>query len=178
MKTSNVILKTHFVKQLIMAAVFIVLAYLALLLASPKTLGASFIDNLSVSPYGAMKSVNITDGHVFGAGIAVDYKVNTPVSVGIRATSFETDEWRGSAIDEGSFVVTAVLLKSDNNGLTLAAVGAVDRDFDNQDWGFSTGARVAAKLHKQVELFGESRIRAWFDQDKDLITSAGVKFSF
>jgi hypothetical protein len=154
------------------------LATLLTLLSIVTGTTADYLSNLSVSPFGAMRSVNIGDRNDYGAGLDIGYKVNAYVNLHVRAIAYSNDDWKGGAIDEGSLLASASLLKSSDGGFQLSAIGGADRDFAADDWGFSVGLRPSFRLHKNVSVYGESRIRAWFEQEKDLITTAGLIFSF
>ena len=149
---------------------------IALLFTTVASFGA--MPTLSIETLGAIKNPNITDKAHYGAGLDVGAKFNKFVTGHVRAISYSDQDWRGSAVDEGSLLVEARLLGSESGKLTLSAIGGADRDFALDDWGFSVGARGAVQLTKNFGLFGESRIRAWFHEEKDLITSAGLAFTF
>lgn len=145
---------------------------------STPMFGADYIKNLSVETFAAIKHTGITKGEDYGAGVGFEYKFNQYVSGVVRAVSYSNDDWRGSTIDEGSLLVKATLFGSASKGVSLYGIGGVDRAFGVDDWGFGAGVGVGVKLHKNVELFGETRVRAWMDAEKDLITAAGINWSF
>lgn len=133
---------------------------------------------LSVETLGAIRNHNITGRESYGVGVGLGYKFNNWVTGRVRALSYSDDDWRGGVVDEGSLLVDATLLRSANGKIQLGAIGGADRDFAADDWGFSVGLRPSINLTKNLSLFGESRIRAWFKQSKDLITTAGLNLSF
>lgn len=149
---------------------------IALLLAA--ALSASAAPQISIETLGAVRNANINGAATFGAGVDVGVKFNDWVTGHARALAYETDNWRGSVVDEGSLLVEAQLFSSASKRVTLSAIGGADRDFVADDWGFSVGIRPAIVLTKNFSIVAESRIRAWFKQDKDLITTAGLRFSF
>ena len=115
----------------------------------------------------------------YGVGAGVAYNFNAWVKGHIRAIAYESpDNWRGGAIDEGSALVEARLFHSQNGRISLSAIGGADRDFRESDWGFSVGARAALVVYGPFSIGAESRIRAWFEQDKDLISSVFGQVSF
>jgi hypothetical protein len=160
-----------------------ILALITLALVTFATQAAPVLElkqepRMSVETLAAIRSVNIGDGEQYGAGLGLGYKFNSYVTGWARALAYETDNWRGSTIDEASLLVEARLFNSGNGSFRLAAIGGADRDFDAQDWGFSVGLRAGLSLTPNLGLVAESRIRAWFDQEKDLISTAGLAFSF
>lgn len=140
--------------------------------------GASYLDNISVSPYAAVVHHNISDGESYGAGVALGLGINKFVSLELGATSFSDNDWRGSAVDEASLLVKARLVHNANETLSLYGLAGGDRQFEADDWAFGAGLGVELRLAKNVSLFGDSRIRSWFNGRDDLITRAGVNFSF
>lgn len=131
---------------------------------------------LSVETLGAIRHQGITDGEDYGVSAGISYRVNKTVKLGVRVTSYSNDDWRGGVIDEASALVTAKLFSI--GSLSLNAIGGADRDFGSDEWGFSVGLRPEVPLSKRVSLVAESRIRAWFAGEKDLISSIGLQFSF
>lgn len=142
------------------------------------TLLGCLAGNISVETLGAVRHINIHDGVDYGAGVDLGLKLNSFVTGHVRALAYESDNWRGSTIDEGSLLIEARLLTSANKKLSLSAVGGVTRDFGVDDWGFGVGPRLTVQLTPNIGLVGESQIRAWFDREKDLITTFGIQFTF
>lgn len=131
---------------------------------------------LSVETLGVIRHQGITQGEDYGAAVGIGYNLNKTVKLGVRVVSYSNDDWRGGIVDEASALVTAKLVSLGN--LNLSAVGGADRDFSSDEWGFSTGLRVDVPLSKRVSLVAESRIRAWFAGEKDLISGIGLQLSF
>jgi hypothetical protein len=142
------------------------------------TLFACLAGNLSVETIGAIRHPNF-DNPVWGAGIDLGYKLNSFVTLHGRAIGYETDSWRGGAVDEGSIYASAMLFSSANQGLKLAATAGGHRDFHADDWGFGVGLRPSLTIIKnRLDLFGASELRAWFNHDKDLLTTFGLSLKF
>ena len=142
---------------------------------------------ISVETLAAIKSINVTHGERYGAGVGVGYKLNDWVTGRVRAISYHDDpggHWRGTAIDEGSLLVEATLFRTKNEALSLSAIGGADYNFELRDAGFSAGLRAAFALSSDISLVAESRLRHWFasescdPQNTDLISTAGIQFSF
>lgn len=131
---------------------------------------------LSVETLGVIRHQGITHGEDYGAAVGVGYNLNKTVKLGVRVVSYSNDDWRGGIVDEASALVTAKLISLGK--LNLSAVGGADRDFAADEWGFSTGLRVDVPISKRVSLVAESRIRAWFAGEKDLISGIGLQLSF
>ena len=135
---------------------------------------------LSAELLGAMRHVNI-DGRVqWGAGVDIGYAFNKEATIigHVRAISYSDNDWRGGVVDEGSALLEANLFTSANKKVSLAAIGGADRDFEADDWGFSVGLRPSLKLTENLSLVADSRIRAWFKQDKDIVTTLGLCYWF
>jgi len=143
-----------------------------------KSNGASYLDNISVSPYAAVVHHNITDGQSYGAGVALGLGINKFVSLELGATSFSDNDWGNSAIDEASLLVKARLVHNANETFSLYGLAGGDRQFEADDWAFGVGLGVELRLAKNISLFGDSRIRSWFNSREDLITRAGINLSF
>ena len=141
------------------------------------TNGASFLENVSVSPFAAFDH-NLERGVDYGAGLDLGYSLSKPVSIHARATSFSNEDWRGAAIDEGALLVRATLFTSNSKGARLYATGGINRQFDKDDWAMSGGLGIGLKLHKNVELLAESQPTIWLKGTKSLRTTAGLSFSF
>lgn len=133
---------------------------------------------LSVETLAVIRSAGITDSTDYGAGVDLGLKLNAYVTGHVRAVAYSNDDWRGSAVDAGSLLVEAKLLTSANKKVTLSAIGGVTRYFGEEDWAFGVGPRVSVSLTKNLSLVGETQIEALFKGDKNLITSAGLQFSF
>lgn len=134
---------------------------------------------LSVETLGVIRHKNITQGPAYGAGVDIGYKFNKYVSGHVRAVAYEENDWGGSVIDEGSLLVRATLLRSENNAFSLYAIGGGDRSFGViEDWGFSVGLGARLTLYKQLHIGADSRVRAWIKQEKDLVSSAFIGLSF
>jgi hypothetical protein len=131
---------------------------------------------LSVETLGVIRHQNITDGEDYGVAVGVGYNLNKTVRLGVRLVSYSNDDWRGGVVDEASALVTARLVSLGK--LNLSAIGGADRDFGADEWGFSTGLRVDVPLSKRMSLVAESRIRAWFAGEKDLISGLGLQIGF
>lgn len=138
----------------------------------------SFLSNISVSPYGAIKHVGITKGDVYGAGIDVGLSINPYVSVHVLNTAYQTDDWRTQAIDETSLLAKATLLSTENKNLSLYGIAGGDRSWQTDDWAFGVGLGVEVKLTKNVSLGIDSRIRAWFNDQEDMQTRGLLNISF
>jgi len=140
--------------------------------------GGSYLDNISVSPYATVVHHNITDGQSWGPGVGLGLGINKFVSIEADITSFSDGDWGGSAIDETSLLVKARLVHNANETLSLYGLAGGDRQWERDDWAFGAGLGVELRLAKNVSLFGDTRIRSWFNGKDDLITRAGVNISF
>lgn len=146
--------------------------------AEPK----SYLDNISVSPYATVVHHGITDGESYGAGLALSLGVNKFVSIDLTATTYSDNDWRDEAIDESAILGRFRLVRNAAETVSLYGIAGGDRDWGRDDWALSAGAGVQLRVHQNVALFADSRLRAWLNgsdgKTKDLATRAGVSFSF
>lgn len=143
--------------------------------------GASFLEDVYVSPTGVYKIPNVHDKGEFGAGLELGMHLNKSVTLGILNTSYAGDDlWNDSGllVDETGAIVRADLFSNEKKTLTLVGVVSGNRDWNQQDWGFGAGAGVRLSVSKRVSINAESQIRAWFDQEEDLFNTASISFSF
>ena len=74
------------------------------------------------------------------------------------------------------------LVRNANETFSLYGLAGGDRDWGRDDWALSVGGGVQLKVHKNVSLFADSRLRAWLnandDKSKDIATRAGISLSF
>lgn len=139
--------------------------------------------DFSVTPFGALTRPNLTDRPVYGAGIDLGYNINKTVSLHLSNLGYETQDWGGSAIDETSILFRADLIKYSDERFVAFLIGSVDRGWGttkvtDQDWGFGVGAGAELRFSKNVSIGADSRIRAWFKQEKDWLTRGFVSFKF
>lgn len=139
----------------------------------------SYLDGVTLSPFGAMRSIDITDGEQWGAGLDLGVPLNKYVSVHAQALGYSDNDWRGPAIDEVAVLAKADLVRYADERLKLYALGGADRSFDVDDWAFGIGAGLNLILSKNVSIGVDSRIRAWFDRrEEDLLSRALLSISF
>ncbi len=173
--------------KLIRTALLILVAFV--LFFALKTQGAeqkaatkSYLDNISVSPYATVVHDNISDGESYGAGIALSLGINPFVSIELTATTYSDNDWRDDAIDETAVLGRFRIVKNKNETFSLYGIAGGDRDWGRDDWALSAGAGVQLRVHKNVALFADSRLRAWLNgnegKTKDLATRAGIGFNF
>lgn len=140
----------------------------------------SYLADISVSPFATVVHHNITDGQSWGAGLDVGLGINKFVSLHLAGTTYSEENWGNSAIDEASLLAKCRLVRNANETLSLYGIGGADRDFNTDDWAIGIGLGVELRVHKNVSLFGDSRVRAWFREGRteDLQTRAGINLSF
>lgn len=177
-------MKTYKLACLIVTALFFAVIY-PIAAADPTAptpaepiKSSSILSSLSVEAIGAIRYDDLKGPATYGAGADVGYAFNKYVIGHARLLTYETDDWRGSAIDEGSLLAEAKFLRSANGRLSLSGIGGVHRDFDRDDWGFGIGARGTAVIWKNLSAFAQGEIRAWFSKEKDGLVSAGLQLAF
>lgn len=141
----------------------------------------SFLDNISVSPYAAVVHDGINDGESYGAGLALGLGINEFASIELSATTFSDNDWRDEAIDETAVLGRFRLVKNASETFSLYGLAGGDRDWGRDDWALSVGAGVQLRVHENVSLFADSRLRAWLNgndgKTKDLATRAGISIT-
>lgn len=146
--------------------------------AMPKAEPKSWWSDFSFTPFGALAHPGF--GHpVWGAGLDVGYYLNRTVSIHVSSLSYETDHWGGPAIDETSLLFRADLIRDSRErfvGYILAGGDVGWSQFTDQetDKAFGVGAGVELRLSKNASIGVDSRIRAWFERDKDVLTRGFV----
>lgn len=122
-------------------------------------------------------TLDLDGGEDYGAGLDLGYSFNRHVTAHARVVAYETDNWRGPAIDEVSLLGEAALFRS-ASGATLSAIGGGEYDIQQTDAGLSAGLRASIPLSKSLSLIGEGRYRLWRDGQDDVPLVAGLRWSF
>ena len=159
-------------------AVLLIVSISAFAGDAPAKQSSSWWTDFSVSPYGAVTHPNLTDKAIWGAGLDVGYNINHTVSLHVANLAHENDNWRGQVIDETSLLVRADLVRYSKERFVGYVLAGGDRDWDHSDWGFSAGLGAEIRLAKNVSVGVDSRIRAWFKNEKDLQTRGFLSFRF
>jgi hypothetical protein len=145
---------------------------------APKPVEKSWWTDISVSPYGAVVHPNF-DKPLYGAGLDLGYSINKTVSLHGSVLSYEgPDNWKGSAVDEGSLLFRADLIKYSQERFVAYVLGGGDRSFELDDWAFGVGIGAELRFTKNLSVGVDSRIRAWFNQEKDVISRGYVSVRF
>jgi hypothetical protein len=160
----------------------VILAILSIALLAPaaepaKAETKSWWTDFSVSPFGAVTHPGF-NGPVYGTGIDVGYAINRTVSLHVASLAYETDNWKGPAIDESSLLFRADLIRYSKERFVAYALGGADRDWDRDDWAFGVGIGAEVRLAKNLSLGLDSRIRAWFKNEKDVQTRGFFSLRF
>lgn len=154
----------------------------ALILVILSTLSATAADSpwwstASVSPYAQVYHGRFGKPS-YGAGVDVGLYVNKTVSLHVLNTANESDNWRGSVIDETSFLFKADLVNYAKERVVLSLIGSGDRIWGLDDWGFGAGAGLELRLTKNLSIGADSRIRALFHHDAGLVSRGLVTIRF
>lgn len=161
-------------KLLALAAVL----FATFLPARPAAAGdGDWWSNVSISPYGAATHPNL-GAPVYGAGLDVGYFINRTVSIHLAALANQPDGWRGAVIDETSFLFRADLIRSSKERFVAYLLGSGDRAWGRDDWAFGAGIGAEVRLSKNVSVGADSRLRAWFNEPKDVQTRVFGSFRF
>lgn len=139
----------------------------------------TFIDSITVSPYGAVRWPDLTAKPDYGAGVDLAVKVNSFVAVHVLNMAYQTDRWGGSSsIDETSLLVSADITRFKTEAFTPYFIGGGTRDWDREDWGFQAGAGGRINFSKNFSVGADYSIRAWFNNDKDGLLRGYLSYSF
>lgn len=152
-------------------------AYVALIACDCQ--GASVLDHVSLSPYGVVRWVNVTDKPDYGAGIDLSYAPNDFVRIHVLNTAYETGNWGGSTVDETSLLVSADL-KTFKVGERFVPyfIGGGSRDWQHSDWGFQAGLGARIDINQYASVGADYSIRAWFNNKEDGILRGYLSYSF
>lgn len=162
----------------------------------PKPESKSWWTDFSVTPYGAVKHPDF-GAPIWGAGLDVGYNINRTVSLHLANSIFDQPDLKldyesgpatveqgwftGSSIDETELLFRADLIKGGGAGKDRFVgylIGSGTRDWEREDWAFGVGVGAELRLAKNVSLGADSRIRAFFKNDKDLLTRGFLSVRF
>lgn len=138
---------------------------------------------VSVSPYGAVKHPDFGKP-VWGAGLDLGYAINRTVSLHLGNSFFDygSPGWFDHAfIDETELLCRADLIRGGGQGkdrFVAYLIGGGSRDWEREDWGFGVGVGAEIRLSKNFSIGVDSRIRAWMDAEKDVVTRGLISFRF
>jgi hypothetical protein len=154
-------------------------AHSAPLKLEPEPAQTSFLDHVTVSPFGAYTFADLTGEATLSAGLDLGLAVNKFVSIHATAAARETDDWGGSAIDESELYGRAAFVRFAKETVVFYGKGGVVRDWGASLWGFGVGAGLELRLAEHVSLAGDYTIRAYFDErEKDGQVRALVNIRF
>ena len=157
----------------------LLIAFLALL-ALPAHAG--WVDDFKTSAVGAYRQAGFTHGpSQLGAGVAAEAPFNKYVSGQVRLLAFEGEDqsWGGgSVIDEISVAAKSTFLSSANKKFNLGGRGGIDRDQQNEDWGFDLGLWLNWQPTKRLGFELGRELSAWFNQDRSWLTTASVSWTW
>lgn len=139
---------------------------------------SSWWTDFSISPFGVYVRPNLTDAPQYGAGLDIGYQINRTVSLHVANLTYERNDWRDSAIDETSVLFRADLIRSSKERFVANLIASGDRDWNASDYAFGVGVGAEVRLTKNVSIGADSRIRAWFQREKDLLTRGFVSVRF
>jgi len=157
----------------------ICLALVALAIVKVSTRAASVLDDITVSPFAAIRTENFDGASTLGGGLDVGYSINKFVSIHGTALGFEEYTCGSGAIDESEFFAKARFVSYAKEKFSLYGKGGAVRDWNDEQWATSVGLGADLRLSKHVSLGADYSIRAWFyERDKDSLIRALVNISF
>ena len=140
--------------------------------------------DFSITPFGSISHPGF-GAPVYGVGLDLGYSINRAVSIHVSTLTLDSENWGGTAIDENSLLLRADLIRTGGSGkdrIVFYALGGADvawaQDGGAPDKAFGAGLGAELRLTKNLSLGIDSRIRAWFDSDKDVITRGFASFRF
>lgn len=142
--------------------------------AKPRT----FLDSVTLSPYGVVRWANVTDAPDYGAGIDLGFKVNSFVGIHVLNTAYKTDNWGGVAIDETTLLVQADITKFKYESFTPYFIGGGSRDWQRSDWGLQAGLGGRINFSKNFSTGADYSVRAWFNNKEDGFLRGYLQLSF
>ena len=135
--------------------------------------------DISVAPIAVLKGSGITGDHTLGAGIDIGLGVNKFVSIHIANTGYETEGWKGSAVDETEVYGKANFAKFANESFLLYGKGGATRDWQNESWAMGVGLGAQYNFNKSISLASDYTINASFgNQPKYSVIRGLVQWSF
>lgn len=132
----------------------------------------------SVSPQAVLRTANVTGASDFGGGVDIGYNLNNTVSLHIQNTAYETDDWRGSVVDETSLLCRADFIRDSHERFVVYGLGGFDWDWERDAWGLGVGLGIGIRLSKNVEIGPSYRVRFHEDGDKDGLATAALSLRF
>jgi hypothetical protein len=148
--------------------------------AAPPTNTApvkSWWNDISFTPYGAMKHHEFGDP-AWGGGVDIGYRFNPDLSLHVASSFFE----ESAVVDETEAIFRANFWWGFNadgrERLVTFVLGSATRDWHREDWALGAGLGAEYKFNKHFSLGVDSRVRAFFDNDEDLLTRGFLSLSF
>lgn len=143
----------------------------------PKTWWSDVV----LTPFGAVSHTDFQGKPTWGAGLDLGYYINNTVSLHVSSMGTEENDWRGSAIDETSFLFKADLIRDSRERFVGSLLASVDRYWsDHHDdiddghkekgsdggWGVGVGAGGEIRLSKNFSFGVDYRVR--FRENEDI----------
>lgn len=137
-----------------------------------------FVDRLTLAPVAALRTAGLDGSSTFGAGLDAGVGINPFVSLHGAAYTYETDDWRSSAVDEAELYGRANFARFADESFVLYGKGGVGYEFNERDFGFGVGVGAEVSFTKHLSAGADYTIRAWFDREKDDLARVFVAGSF
>jgi hypothetical protein len=143
----------------------------------------SWIDSISASPVGALKTEHLDGPSQWGAGLNLGYSVNPFVTIQVVNLSFEGDRkcgrdaWGGLLVDETAVQVDAKIAKFSTETFSIHLVGGAQTDWNDNNYGVNVGAKVCLDPSKHFGLFAGYDLQTWLKAKTkvDSLLSFGFK---
>lgn len=140
-----------------------------------------WMKTITVAPVAVLQTEGLNGKSTLGAGLDVGVGFNQYVSAHLAAYTYETDNWRGGAVDEieayGQGKIS--LAKIFDKQLSLTGKGGAVYDPAVQDYALAVGAGASLALSKSVSIGADYTVRAWFqEREKDSLARAFLGWSF
>jgi hypothetical protein len=172
----------HIITFVVMAAALLTLSSFSLSAADNADGSARWIDKVSVSTVGAVKTEHLDGPSQWGAGLDIGANLNPFVGIHIVNLSFEgaDHQWGGLAVDETELLVDAKLSRFSNENFSLHLVSGGQWDWNDHDYGINAGLKVELALNKTLAVSAGYSIRTWFKGQTrvDSLATAAITASF
>lgn len=129
----------------------------------------SFIEGITVSPVGVLKTEHLDGPSQWGSGLDIGAHINPFVSLHVVNLSFEgdgkQDPWGGLLVDETDLQVDAMLSSFSTEKFSLHLVAGGQTQWIDNDYGINAGLRADLALNKHVSVSAGYSIRTWFKSE-------------
>jgi hypothetical protein len=129
----------------------------------------SFLDGVTVSPVGVLKTEHLDGPSQWGAGVDIGKNINPFVSLHVVNLAFRNHEdgnfIGGLLVDETDVQIDAKLSSFSKEKFSLHLVAGGQTQWIDNDYGINAGLRLDFELHKHVSVSAGYSIRTWLKNE-------------